>query len=118
MSDKARRALTDYYAHMNRESNGYARETITGKMVKGNIGNGNPGSTIPKGVKMTDPEFLKFINKMDLILDCMDNEAYEYVVNKYKHGMTNSQITEITGYKKGKCVQVHMRALSYVDVKL
>ena len=122
MSDKARRALTDYYAYMNREANGYASETITGKMVKGNIGGGNPGSTIPKGVKMTDLDFLKFIDKMDLIVDYMaehHNSSFEYVRLFYDECLMQKEIIGRPGYdNKTQCQKLHNIALSIIDVKL
>ena len=122
MSDKARRALTDYYAYMNRESNNYASETITGKMVKGNIGGGNPGSTIPKGIKFTDPEFLKWIDRMDLIVDYIavnHNSSFEYVRLFYDERLMQKEIIGRPGYdNKTQCQKLHNIALSIIDVKL
>ena len=121
MSDKARRALTDYYAYMNRESNSYASETITGKMVKGNVGGGNPGSTIPKGVRMTDPDFLIFINKMDLIVDYMamhHKSAFEYVRLYYSEGMMQKDIIKKAGLSKSTLDRLHKEAQAVIDVKL
>ena len=121
MSDKARRALTDYYAYMNRDTNNYASETITGKMVKGNIGGGNPGSTIPKGIKFTDPEFLKWINKMDLIVDYLamyHKSAFEYVRLHYSEGKMQKDIIEKTGLSKTACYKLHKEAQAVIDVKL
>ena len=121
MSDKARRALTDYYAYMNRESNNYSSETITGKMVKGNVGGGNPGSTIPKGIKFTDPEFLKWINKMDLIVDYMAEHhrgAFEYVELYYSQGVMQKDIVVSSGLSKSTLDRLHKEAQAVIDVKL
>ena len=121
MSDKARRALADYYAYMNSDTNSYASETLTGKMVKGNVGNGNPGSTIPKGMKFTDPEFLKFINQMDLIVDSLKNKnkgAFEFIVYHYSEGLKYKAICEITKYSESTCKRLHSEALEIISVRL
>ena len=121
MSDNARRALTDYYAYMNRESNSYASETITGKMVKGNVGGGNPGSTIPKGVKMTDPDFLKFIDRMDLSVGYMARKhqsAFEYVRLYYSEGVMQKDIVVRSGLSKSTLDRLHKEAQAVIDVKL
>ena len=119
MSDKARRALVDYYAYMNRESNNYASETITGKMVKGNVGGGNPGSTIPKGIKFTDPEFLKWIDRMDLIVDNLEKKnrgAFEFIVYYYSEGLRYKEICEITKYSHSTCKRLHKEALEIISI--
>ena len=121
MSDKARRALTDYYAYMNGENNNYASETITGKMVNGNVGGGNPGSTIPKGLKMTDPVFLKWINRMDLIVDSLEKKnrsAFEYIMYRYSEGLQNKAICAITKYSERTCNTLHKEALEIIGVLL
>ena len=121
MSDKARRALTDYYAYMNRESNNFASETITGKMVKGNVGGGNPGSTIPKGIKFTDPEFLKWIDRMDFIVGTLEKEnrgAFEFIMYHYSEGLKYKEICDITKYSPSTCKRLHNEALEIINVRM
>ena len=136
MSDKARRAeaenaLIKYYEYMNQSTNGFPANTITGKLVKDGIGQGGKtGSSIPKGVRMTDPHFLKWVNKMDLIMDNMadrnikDNAigknraAFDYIVYRYSEGLKNKKIIKITKYSESTCKRLHKEALEIISVRL
>ncbi len=115
MTDKALSAVKAYFNYQRcKVGNGYASESMTAKLGNNSTGGGNFGSSVPKGVRMTDAGFLEFINRISLALDALkvsNERAYNYLCLRYDHGLKHKEIPGLMQCSPATCDRLHSLAI-------
>jgi len=114
-------AIETYFDYLDLKSNnsGYAKESMTAKMGgDSSSGGGYKQSSVPRGVEMTDKDFLLFISRMNFAIEerlrCVDIRAYQYLLLRYQHKVKLSTINELLGCCERTGRMIHRNALGLV----
>lgn len=93
-----------YFSHLKNPGggSGFQSQTINGRMMSGEMGCQRPGPFVPKGIEMSDPEYLRSINRMDCALVALKTydllhhtTLWDYIHARYRHGLKSSEIEEM-----------------------
>lgn len=93
-----------YFHHLRNPGcpNGFQRQTVLGKIISGDMGGSYPGSAVPKGIEMSDSEYLCSINRVDLALVALksydvQHEAslWDFVHARYRYGLKYSELVVV-----------------------
>jgi len=119
MPENAKHAIKTYFDYINQGTpNGYQTETITGKLISGNTGGTKvAGSSVPAGVRFTDPDFIVFINKMDLVMDklqVVNYQCYMYLILRYDLNASCKEIASTLGCSERSCRRLHKKGIVFV----
>lgn len=117
--DAAKKALIAYFDYQDTKAgNGYPRDSVVAKMIKGNIGSGSSGSRPPCKVEMTDLGFLQLVSRVEVAIDKLkarNNRAYRYLCLRYRDNYSQEQIAKELGCKRTTCHNLHITALEFID---
>ena len=91
---------------------------MTAKLENNSTGGGNFGSSVPKGVRMTDAGFLEFINRISLALDVLkvsNERAHNYLCLRYENGLKHQEIPRLMQCSSRTCDRLYSSAIVIIN---
>jgi len=116
-----------YFCHLHspRCPSGYADQTMSGRIISGDVGGSMPGSSVPKGVEMSDLEYLQSINRMDCALVALKSHdlshgtrLWDYIHARYRLRLKLSDLMLCFGISKRTCLNWQSEALGFIYNKI
>lgn len=118
--------LRIYFWHLTElDSVQIASSTVLGRLITGDMGGTLPGSSVPQGIQMTDTEYLRCINRIDLALVSLksyDNQhktkLWEFVIVKYGNNLTGEELKDHFCICKSTCAVWRNSALEHISANI
>ena len=117
----AKQALMSYfdYQYQMDQLTGFSSSTITGKLMKGDIGGGFQSKAIVPKIQLTDLAFLEFIQRVDLALMQLkshSSECYGYLyLRYYPQSKGKLSLAEMMGCSDRTCRRLHQKGIAYLE---
>lgn len=121
------REIEVYFWHLNNPvvGSGFQRKTILGKMMAGDVGGSRPGSSVPKGIKMSDSEYLCSINRMDLAMVALkshdvfyDAHLWDFIHARYRHRLSYMDLSDVFDKSRATLCRWNTDALVLISNKI
>ena len=118
-NDRIQHALSTYFDYVSSTPHSYQKQSTVSKIMKGEVSHCVACSIVPKGVEFTGPDFLKFINRIELSLERLkaaDERSYHYLIMRYGLGMRVNKIGEALDCSKSTCTRLNKTALGFIKL--
>lgn len=120
MCEKIKSALIAYFDYQdNKVGNGYPSLSTVAKIDDSSITHFTPCARVPKGVAMTELDFIKLVNTVEAsLIKLRDNnfKLFLYIVLRYKYQIKNTKIAELLNCCTKTCGRLHKEGLSKIKI--